>query len=619
MKKLLYILASSMFLLWSCEPLEDTYEELDKEQGAYSEDISVTLADDDYSTLSTIAGKLGNSDASDFIGDNLAFNEQYPAADFIPSFLGETFVALNKDSRAIVNYNFMQGNPDYIGDYELTYKLDSADYAGAETSLGKLKAFSPAYPPENYMSGLLEGEFADSPDGSIAYASYRVSDMNPEELGDVSPLIFREDFNGSLGDFSSVSVSGDQQWRSASYNDDQYAIVSGYSGGAQENEDWLISPEIDLSEYETAYFVVRQAVNYLDNYENIQIMVSNDFDGADVTTATWTEMTIETKPAGTGWSFVESEEIDLVEFKGESIHIAFRYRSTTSGAATWEVDWLSVETKDAKKPKYTYFDEFFMKDGGEWHQIVEDDFEDGVYVLSVDDYDSMGEPGNHDNFSSSVSPEEYLPVFLSINRPYAQEGEQLIVVFKYYSNRVTFSLASEYVFNGTEWQNSARIVERSEQFVHNGSKWVFDPTVVFTMTTPDYQLIVDYVKTEIDGGADYLNSYKTGEYYFGADAYYENFDLRLSNRTEKNVPGFEGLSTEDAVALTYERLTEAVEVMLMEKYPDATAQVNGVDVHYIITVETYENDLSRGLYTFNFKCVKSGPNPEFELVEAPEF
>jgi YHS domain-containing protein len=249
---------------------------------------------------------------------------------------------------------------------------------------------------------------------------------------------------------------------------------------------------------------------------------------------------------------------------------------------------------------------------------VEDDFEDGVYVLSADDYNTMGAPGKYDNFDSGDSPDMYLPVFLSENKPFAQSEEKVVVVYMYYSGS-TEVRASEYVFNGTEWQNSARIVERSEQFVHNGTKWVFDPTVVFVMSTSDYQLVVDYVKTEIDGGSDYLNSYKTGEYYFGADAYYENFDLRLSNRTEKKVPGFAGLSTEEAVALTYERLTEAVEVMLMEKYPDATAQVNGVDVHYIVSVDTYENDLSRGLYTFNFKCVKSGPNPEFELVEAPEF
>lgn len=618
MKKLLYILASSMFLLWSCEPLEDTYEELDKEQGAYNENISVTLTDDDYNTVSTIAEKLGNSDASDFIDDNLAFNEQYPAADFIPSFLGETYLALNKDSRANVTFNYMQGNPEYLGNYELTYRLDSADYADAETGLGKLKAFSPAYPPENYLSEILEGEFGDKSDGSIVYTSYRVSDMNPEELGDVSPQIFREDFNGSFGGFSAVSISGDQNWRNDDYNDDQYAIMSGYSSGAQENEDWLISPEIDLSGYETAYFVIRQAVNYLDTYDNIQVMVSTDYNGSDVTAASWTEMTIESKPAGTGWSFVESEEIDLVDYKGQSINIAFRYRSTTSGAATWEVDWLTVETKDARKPEYTYFDEFFMKDGSEWHQIADDDFEDGVYVLSADDYDMMGAPGKYDNFDSEDSPDMYLPVFLAENKPFAQAEEKVVVVYMYYAGS-TEVRASEYVFNGTEWQNSSRIVERTEQFVHNGSGWVFDPTVVFTMATDDYQLIVDYVKTEIDGGADYLNSYGTGEYYFGADAYYENFDLRLANRTEYNIPGFEGLSTEDAIALTYERLGEAVEVMLMEKYPDATAQVNGVDVHYIVTVDTYENDLSRGKYTFDFQCVKSGPNPEFELVEAPEF
>ena len=617
MKKFLYIFASSMFLLWGCEPMEDVYNKLDEQQGPYSEDIEVTLEDGDYSTLSDIAAKMGDSDAAAFIDDNMAFSPDYMAADFVPGFLSQEYIALNKNSSAKVTFNYMQAPPEYLSKYTLSYSVDSADYAGIDPMLGKLKAFSPSFPAEGNINGIIDGQFADAENGSVAFVSYRVSDIDLSSSGG-SPEIFREDFNGSLGSFQTFDVLGGQSWSSSGYGGDEYAKMSGYSSGAQENEDWLVSPSIDLSGYNSAYVVLNQAVNFLDDWANIQVMVSTDFDGSDVTSATWNELTINTKPSGGDWSFVQSEEIDLADYLGESINIAFKYQSTTSGAATWEVDWMSVETNDVPKPKYSYFDKFFEKIDGVWVLKETDTFDDGKYILSSEDYDAMGAPGKYNNFSSSDDPADYLPALLLQKQPYAQAEDKAVVIYKYYAGS-TESRADEYVFDGAVWQNSSRIVSRTEQFVHNGTKWVFDPTVVFTMKSEDYQMVVDFVKTEIENGSSYLNSYGTGEYYYGADAYYENFDLRLSNRTDNNVPGFDGLSNEEAIALTHDRLAEAVEVLLQVKYPNAVTQVNGVDVHYIVTVDTYENDLSRGKYTYDFQCVSNGPNPQFDLVEGPQF
>ncbi|SFE91270.1 choice-of-anchor J domain-containing protein [Thermophagus xiamenensis] len=618
MKKLIYILTFASLFFWGCDPLEDVYNELDQEKGDYSAEIEVVLEEADYSSLADIAEALGNSDAADFIDEFLAFSEEYPASEFIPAYLEDEYIALKGGSRATVTFNYMVSAPDYLDDYTLTYELDSADYADSDEALKNLKAFSPAYPVENYMSGILNRAFEDKPDGSVVYTSFRVSDIDPDDVGSESAEILREDFNGSLGVFTAFSIVGDEEWTDRSYGGTEYAFMSGYVGGEgnKENEDWLVSPAVDLSDYKTAYVVVNQAVNFLDSWDHIQLMVSTDFDGTDIESANWDELTINTKPDGDSWTFVESEEVDLSEYVGQTIHLAFRFRSTDSGSASWEIDWIEVGTNDVRSPEFTYHDEFFEKDGDTWTMITEDDFEDNKYILSAEDYDAMGDPGKYNNFDDDLDPDLYLPQFIALNKPFAQVDDKVVVVYMYYDGG-TFPKASEYVFNGTEWVNSAQIVERSEQFVHNGQHWVFDPTIVFTMTSADYQMIVDYVETNIDNGSDYINNYGTGEYYYGADAYYENFDLRISNRIEYGVPGFEGLSTEDAIALTYERLAEAVEVLLKVKYPDAVPQVNGVDVFYVVTLETYENDLSRGNYTYTFQCVSD--QPEFELIEGPDF
>lgn len=60
-----------------------------------------------------------------------------------------------------------------------------------------------------------------------------------------------------------------------------------------------------------------------------------------------------------------------------------------------------------------------MYTGGSWEAV------EGVYYLSSADFDSMGEgsgqPGQYDNFGSSISPDDYLPTFLGLTFPYAKK------------------------------------------------------------------------------------------------------------------------------------------------------------------------------------------------------
>ncbi len=628
MKNILNLFALFLLLLAACEPMEDVYNELDEKKAPYSKSIELKLGEADYATIANlIKRKENNPTAQDSanasaISSNKFFSDAIPASLYVPYFLGDEFLALKKDSRALVTYNYAPQAAD-LSHLELMHKLTANDYAAIDPLLEELAAFAPSWPADDYLQGIIGDKFPEAPDNSVAYIDYRVSDIDPSQSGE-SPVIFREDFNGTLGTFTQVSIVGDQTWRFRSYGDDQYAEMSGYASGTRyDNDDYLISPAIDLSNNETASFKTRQMINFLDGvWENIQILVSTNYDGSgDVAGATWNELTLTTKPAGTNYDFVESESVDLADYIGQSaVYFAFRYQSqsVTGVASTWRVDWMTIETSDAPKPKYTYFKEFYQKKNNQWKLIEEDDFNDDIYVLKDEDYKAMGNPGpgNHNNFSGSDSPDDYLPQMLKAKHLYASEGDITDVVYLFYENRQTNPKASRYEYTNGGWENTARVTERSEQFVHNGEKWVFDPTVVFTMTNDDYAYIVNYVRTEIENGANYID--RDNEYYFGASSYYANFDLRLNKRKDMGVPGFDTGSVEEQVELTYQRMAEAVELMLKLKYPDAVTQVNGVEVHYMVTLNTYENDLSRNDYVYDFKCIKSGPNPEFELVSGPD-
>ncbi|MDD2797479.1 MAG: hypothetical protein PHV20_02690 [Bacteroidales bacterium] len=244
-----------------------------------------------------------------------------------------------------------------------------------------------------------------------------------------------------------------------------------------------------------------------------------------------------------------------------------------------------------------------------------------AYALSTDDYKAMGPgPGKYSNFSSTANPIDYIPTMLKSKYPYAQKGTTMIVSYKYFNragDAKTLDEASEYTFDGSAWVVNTFIVAKTEQFIHNGTKWLLDPTVSFTMASADYKIIVDYVKGTLANGSTYVDSYGTSEFYYGASSYYNNFDLRLSNKTKYVIPGFDGLSESDGLKRVWEQLKEGLAIMLKGKFPEATTQASGVDVHYKITLNTYENDLSKKSYVYDFQCTKSAPNPEFTWVSGP--
>ncbi len=247
--------------------------------------------------------------------------------------------------------------------------------------------------------------------------------------------------------------------------------------------------------------------------------------------------------------------------------------------------------------------EYYGFDGSAW-AAVEIDLPEGVslYELTTDDYDSMGEeygqPGRYNNFDSSTPPEDYLPTFLKLKFPYATTGEKIAVIYKYYSDG-TSKRAIEYTKTANGWEAYSSTESRTDQFLKTKDGWLFDPSVIFTMSSDDYQIIVDYVKATY--GEEKLDSYGTQEFYFGAGAYYGNFDLRDGKYDTSFASGLEAAKAGIA------------EGLLPNKFPNAVAQVSGVDVMYIISFATYDG--TDGKQTYTYQCTKSGPNPEFTFVE----
>jgi hypothetical protein len=191
--------------------------------------------------------------------------------------------------------------------------------------------------------------------GSAASTSFLVDDVM---FGDVGALpdvcIFEESFEESLGQFTPVSKSGEQKWEwngnAASAPYVNAAKISGYTSGASTpNEDWLISPPIDLSNVQSATLTFDQNINKgtpsaaVMRQEQRVLASTTCTDGGKPDDAAWVPLAVTRYPSGSSWDFACSGKISLTPYAGSSnVRIAFTYTCGDSNAATWSLANVKV-------------------------------------------------------------------------------------------------------------------------------------------------------------------------------------------------------------------------------------------------------------------------------------
>ncbi len=218
------------------------------------------------------------------------------------------------------------------------------------------------------------------------------------------------------------------------------------------------------------------------------------------------------------------------------------------------------------------------------------------YTLSDVDYLSMGtgvnQPGQYKNLSSIMSVMTYLNQFLKIKCSFAQTNDLKVVSYKYYdSNKTTKQQYRILKFDGQNW------VGVNGQYLNNGIKWVFDPTLNVVMKkglnpTDDYMMMVNYVKDHQAITTPSLLGYYNGttlewENYYGFHGYYGEITLKPTDRI--NDPDYAKLTTAaDKDAYLTQRTQEGLAVYLSLKFPDAQPQVGGIDLYCYVTVTLYD-------------------------------
>ncbi len=242
------------------------------------------------------------------------------------------------------------------------------------------------------------------------------------------------------------------------------------------------------------------------------------------------------------------------------------------------------------------------------------------YTLTTEDYASMGtganEPGQYNNFSSSIDPEHYLPVFMNLKFPYAQEGTTGEVSYAYYDSGSTTTESMYFRFNGATWAvydpfaDTVEITSMVASMAFDGENWTLERlmggVVTYTMTYDDYNIIYRWVE---ENHPDYLSSVRSEEFYIGASIAYSNMTYAYSSWRQYNEE-LANAETDEIDAVQDERFVWAMTTLVLPViYPEPDPGLT-----YIIVYTVYSG---RGSGDYKISFVYNSETEEFEAINTP--
>lgn len=146
-------------------------------------------------------------------------------------------------------------------------------------------------------------------------------------------------------------------------------------------------------------------------------------------------------------------------------------------------DFYSVSHKLTRSGVTNTIVDGFVRDAnaGRWNRIV---------GFTTDQYNAMGE--SYPNFSNHDEAAEKIPAALSDRFKFDNKsaGDIEAVMYELYKGGgVTKSYVNNYIFDGSTWSKYNNVLSETIKFGHDGSVWVPDNTIKYTLTGADYALV----------------------------------------------------------------------------------------------------------------------------------
>ncbi|WP_456423199.1 hypothetical protein [Lutibacter sp.] len=182
----------------------------------------------------------------------------------------------------------------------------------------------------------------------------------------------------------------------------------------------------------------------------------------------------------------------------------------------------------------------FLYENGQWTRFV---------GFTPDEYKAMGE--SYPNFSSHDEAAIKIPLALPDIYKFSPKkaGDIVQAMYELYKGGgITKSYVNNYIFDGNSWSKYNNVAVETIKFGHDGTTWVPDNTIKYTLTSADYALV----------GNDRYNNFDVRE---GRDE--ETVEARLAKINTILLNNFPGMAEGQKFAVSYNVYTGAAEVWEM--------------------------------------------------------
>jgi len=482
MKKIFYSFAILSLLFTSCNPLEDIYDEIDAKTAVNRiiGDVERTLSDDDYADLDLSFGNFSSvDDAKLLLPDFIA--SQYPA-------LGVTFNqdgSINEASSALITYKLF--SPIKFEAYTVT----DADYTAlGVTSLnngGDYNDFFDAKFPSEAPGTVVDLTFNSEP----TINAYTLTDADYDFVG-----------NGRFDNFD-IRVGRDEETIEARRAKIQTILLNNFPD-ATDAIKYAVTYEVyDGSSSYDLELLVKQQQNTVDP-SLVSEYILTDADFASVGNGIFNNFDVR---AGRAEETVEArrakiETILLNNFPATAVGELYEVEYAIYDGAPGVLKML-VEFDGTGYPifnttsyeLYTYALEevtkrFTLTD--EWSAPI---------TFTNDEYTLMGQ--RFPNFSDSDEALYNIGIYLRTLYQFAAPDDFVAVEYNFFSGGVSQRNVN-YVFDGSVWNAIPSVIDVVLKFGHDGTSWVPDNTIKYTLTNADFALVDNgrYNNFDIRAGKD---------------------------------------------------------------------------------------------------------------------
>ena len=145
-----------------------------------------------------------------------------------------------------------------------------------------------------------------------------------------------------------ISITGNQKWSidAALGNPKPLVKMSGFvNSKSNVNEDWLLLKPIDIpSTAEKVIVNFQSDVRFSGNV--LEVYVSKNYVSGSIHATSWEKLNpVLDQDESKFGTWVCSGDLDITSYKGNKVSVAFKYTSTASNSATWQLDNFKIIVK----------------------------------------------------------------------------------------------------------------------------------------------------------------------------------------------------------------------------------------------------------------------------------